>query len=199
MGDKTTSNNEQTFSDVIRGMQYAVNTAQEYLQQYQFELLTKYFEFEDGGAGKGKIGKPRMLDILLPSNRRVAVPKISIIPQSMLAIEELDMSFSVAIAHTEVKPFEEAAKRQAAGVNDESQSRSRLYVSFARRNPPAKGGFFNRDKNKEESIPQDGFDTIQVNIKFKSIELTEGAARIQDMLNLEIESREPPVVGGGKE
>jgi hypothetical protein len=114
----------------------------------------------------------------------------------MLAIDELDMSFSVAIASTEVKSFEEGAKKETAAINDESQSRSRFYVSFARRNPPPKGGFLGLGKDQSEH--QDVYDTIQVNIKFKSIELTEGAARIQDMLNLEIESREVPVDTGKK-
>lgn len=33
--------NTQTISDVIRGMQHAVNTAQEVLQDHQFRLMEK--------------------------------------------------------------------------------------------------------------------------------------------------------------
>ncbi|QQO10141.1 DUF2589 domain-containing protein [Breznakiella homolactica] len=170
MAEKNSSRAEQTFSDIIRGMQYAVNTAQETLQDHQFRLMEQYFDSD---------GNPHMMYIILPDGRRVDFPKIALIPQCLLGIEELEMSFSVAVARAEVKTFVNKAEE----VLPPETSRSSFLVAFARRKPspePEK----NSSKGKTEE-PADT-DTIEVKIKFKSIPLPEGASRIQDMLNLGI-------------
>jgi hypothetical protein len=164
----------QTFSDIIRGMQHAVNAAQETLQEHQFYLMQRYFNTEDGS--------PHMMWITLPGGRRINVPQITLIPQSLLAIEELEMSFAVAVAHSEVKTFEKDARETIEKKNKESAApvdepaRSSFQVAFARQ-PPSAG---------ENGAGPRSTDTIEVKIKFKTIPIPEGASRVQDMLNLEI-------------
>lgn len=157
----------QTFSDIIRGMQHAVNAAQETLQVHQFKLLQSYFNPEDGS--------PIMTWVTLPDGRRVDIPKISLIPQNMLAIEELEMSFSLSVSNSEVKKFENNIEE----VLPKEISRSSFQVGFARRDPQS------ISENKDSALSENGKkDTIDVKIKFKSIPLPEGAARVQDLLNL---------------
>ena len=77
---------EQTISDIIRGMQHAVNTAEDMLTAHQLEKLTEAFN-EDG--------TPKMRFITLPDGRKVYIPLVSLTPSSSLTISELEMEFSV--------------------------------------------------------------------------------------------------------
>jgi hypothetical protein len=111
----------------------------------------------------------------LPDGRKVDIPKISLIPQNMLAIEELEMSFSLSVSNSEVKKFENNIEE----VLPKEISRSSFQVGFARRDPQS------ISENKDSALSENGKkDTIDVKIKFKSIPLPEGAARVQDLLNL---------------
>jgi hypothetical protein len=163
---------DQTFSDIIRGMQYAVNEAQKTLQNYQYELMEKYFDTTTG--------EPVMRQITLSNNRVVYIPLITLLPQSLLAISELEMSFAVQIAHTEVKGFVENVENNAAIA----PPRSSFTVAFARRVSSALKG--KGKDGKENDAPPDNLDTIEVKIKFHAIDLPEGASRVLDMLNLDI-------------
>jgi hypothetical protein len=104
----------------------------------------------------------------------------------MLAIDDVDLKFAVTIAQSEVAPFEKAGKDAVDQMN--SESRSRFYVSFARRQRSQTDGTAENGESAR-AVPPDDADTVQVSIKFKALGLTEGAARLQDMLNLEIDSR----------
>ena len=73
--------NEQTISDIIRGMQHAVNTAEDMLTAHQIEKLTEAFN-EDG--------TPKMRFITLPDGRKVYIPLVSLTPSSSLSINELE-------------------------------------------------------------------------------------------------------------
>ncbi|MDR2784902.1 MAG: DUF2589 domain-containing protein [Treponema sp.] len=158
---------DQTFSDIIRGMQYAVNTAQETLQNYQFHQMQRYFR-EDG--------TPYTVFVILSDGRRVEIPQITLVPQSLLAIEELEMSFRVQVAHTDVKGgFSGEKKTPETAKTLAEPDRSSFQVQFARR--AVSGG-------EDGGGPDAG--TISVSIKFKSIPIPEGAARVLDSLNLDI-------------
>lgn len=100
--------NEQTISDIIRGMQHAVNTAEDMLTAHQLEKLTEAFN-EDG--------TPKMRFITLPDGRKVYIPLVSLTPSSNLTISELEMEFSVKVDNTITK-------------NDGKNERSAFSVSF---------------------------------------------------------------------
>jgi hypothetical protein len=165
---------DQTFSDIIRGMQYAVNTAQDTLQNQQFNQMRQYFQDD---------GTPHIMYINLSDGRRIYIPQITLVPQSLLAIDELEMSFSVQVAHTEVKDGLEPEKgeQQNNGKTAKGPDRSSFQVQFTR-----------RALAEEEGRQAPDMGTISVKIKFKSIPLPEGAARVLDALNLDIvESQQP--------
>lgn len=161
----------QTFSDIIRGMQYAVNTAQETLQEHQFHLMQRYFK-EDGS--------PHIVTVQLQEGRVLHIPQITLIPQNLLAIDELEMSFAVAVVRSEIKSFKQKAEDTlneiVSEAGPEAPARSSFTVAFAR----------NSLETADEKSAPSNLDTIEVRIKFKSIPLPEGASRIQDLLNLEI-------------
>jgi hypothetical protein len=160
---------DQTFSDIIRGMQYAVNTAQETLQNYQYEQMRQYFR-EDGS--------PYVVFVTLSDGRQIEIPQITLVPQSLLAIEELEMSFKVQVAHTDLRSGR-PPDTETPGVEKamKDTGRSSFQVQFGRR---AVSG----EEEGAGAGPESGM--ITVNIKFKSIPIPEGAARVLDSLNLDI-------------
>jgi hypothetical protein len=157
---------EQTFSDIIRGMQYAVNTAQETLQNYQYSQMKRYFNDD---------GSPLMVWVTLSDGRRLEIPQITLVPQNLLGISKLEMSFKVRVAHTEVKSSETAGDAAAPGGTMPDPNRSSFRVQFARSVP---GG--------EEDGDNAGPGYITVRIEFTAIPPPEGAARVLDALNMDI-------------
>jgi hypothetical protein len=147
-------------------MQHAVNTAQETLQSYQFSQMQRYFH---------KDGRPYIVWITLSDGRSIEIPQITLLPQSLLSIEELEMSFKVQVAHTEVKSSE-PEKQAPDGKTAQEPERASFQVQFARRIMPGEG--------EEKQGAEAG--TISVQIKFKAIPIPEGAARVLDALNLDI-------------
>jgi hypothetical protein len=91
---KTKPSMNHTLSDIMRGMQYSVNSAQEILEKHHLQLLNKYFS-EDGNpiTKKIKIGENKLLD----------VPLISVINQNSLCIDEMEVEFSAKINAIELK------------------------------------------------------------------------------------------------
>ncbi len=89
---------KQTFSDIIRGMQYAVNTAQEILEQHHIQLLNKYFDNN---------GIPITKQIKISNDKILDVPLISVINQNSLSIDEMEIEFNVRINSVELKELED--------------------------------------------------------------------------------------------
>lgn len=88
------SNEKQTLSDIMRGMQYSVNTAQEILEKHHIQLLNRYFS-EDGVAVTKQIK--------ISENKILDVPLISVVNQNSLCIDEMEIEFSAKINSIELK------------------------------------------------------------------------------------------------
>ncbi|HPW65762.1 MAG TPA: DUF2589 domain-containing protein [Salinivirgaceae bacterium] len=86
--------NKQTLSDIMRGMQYSVNTAQEILEKHHVKILNKYFNEE---------GVPITKRIKINDDKIIEVPLISIINLSSLNIDELVIRFKAKINSIELK------------------------------------------------------------------------------------------------
>lgn len=86
--------NDQTISDIIRGMQYAVNTAEDMLTARQLEKLSASFDAE---------GKPKMRFLALPDGRQIGIPVACLTPSKTLSIAEVDLEFSVKISESRIK------------------------------------------------------------------------------------------------
>ena len=77
-----------SFDDIIKGFQYAVNSAQEMLAPQQLEMFLKYFEPD---------GKPKPQTIVTPMNQEVQIPLVTLVPQHTLAIDEVSINFTTRI------------------------------------------------------------------------------------------------------
>lgn len=77
-----------SFDDIVKGFQYAVNSAQEMLATQQLEMFLKYFESD---------GKPRTQTIVTPMNQEVQIPLVTLVPQHTLAIDEVSINFTTRI------------------------------------------------------------------------------------------------------
>lgn len=146
-------NAPQTLSDLIRGLQYSVNTAMEMIETRNVELLGRYFSPQ---------GEPLTKRLNINDTTAVEVPLISIVNPSAINIKEVEMDFSVRIVFSEVRrkcPQEGFAAGDRAAQFDNRLKRSNLEISF--------------DGSKEAS-------RMQVHIKFESKPIPEGLARIID-------------------
>lgn len=146
----------QTFADIIRGMQYAVNTAHEMLERYHVTILNKYFDAE---------GHPEKKEVWLNSEKKLEIPLVTLINQSSLSIEEMEISFKAKIDGVIVK----SVKASETG-KDIDIDRTAFEMNFT---PSARDG-----------------NTVDVHIKFKSTQPPEGVARIVDEYNKILEPME---------
>lgn len=94
MNNKTPANEKHTLSDIARGVQHAVNTAQEILELHYVRLLGRYFD-EDNN--------PKMVRLRTAQDTIVEVPLISLISPHELKLDELTMGLSLRIDETKVK------------------------------------------------------------------------------------------------
>jgi len=85
---------KHTLSDMMRGMQHSVNTAQEILEKHHIQLLNKYFT-QDGFPISKKIN--------LGDGNILVVPLISLINQNSLTIDEMEIDFKAEINEIELK------------------------------------------------------------------------------------------------
>ena len=148
---------QQTFADIIRGMQYAVNTAHEMLERYHVALLNKYFDDE---------GHPETKAIWV-NDKHMNVPLITLINQSSLSIEELEICFKAKIDGVILK----SSKMPETGKDIEID-RSAFEMNFA---PSTRDG-----------------NTVDIRIKFKTTLQPEGVSRIVDEYNKLLEPVEMP-------
>ena len=119
--------NEQTISDIIRGMQYAVNTAEDMLTEHQLRKLEKGFH---------KDGTPKMRFFTLPDGRRGEIPEICLTPSSALSISEVELEFRVKVEESTTK----------SSGRDERSSMSVSIIGTERK------GLFCRKKEKPGTI-----------------------------------------------
>lgn len=179
--DPHVSEAQQTLSDIIRGMQHAVNTAQEILQDHQFELLSRYFDDD---------GHPHMVHVKTPDGQVVNIPVITLIPQNTLTIKELEMDFAVRIASSELKSFhpgkednsQDSKNRKSSGAASDSVQRSSFNVFFSglgKKHEEAKS-------EKNASASEEDTDVVRIKIQFVATEETEASARIREMLYKQI-------------
>lgn len=94
MNSKTPDNGKHTLSDMARGVQHAVNTAQEVLELHYVRLLARYFD-EDNN--------PKMVRLNVSNDSIIEVPLISLISPHELKLDELTMDLSLRIDETKIK------------------------------------------------------------------------------------------------
>ena len=105
----------QTLADIARGMQHAVNSAQEIGEQHYARMFSRYFD-DDGRA--------KMQKFVLPSGHTLDVPIISLMPLNGLILQKMQVQMAVRV--------EEAETKGAAGEGEHtSLTRTSFKVSFS--------------------------------------------------------------------
>lgn len=81
------------FSDILKGVQYAVNSVQEMLQAQQIQNLKKFWQENDGSpvCKKVKIG-----------DREVDIPLAELVSHNHLTIERIEVKFKLRIGDVEI-------------------------------------------------------------------------------------------------
>ena len=84
----------QTLSDVIRGMQYCVNTAAEITEQHYLSQLSEYFD-EDGN--------PVMFTYRSSTGQIVEIPVFTLMNHAELLLDEINIKMALPIKYSEIK------------------------------------------------------------------------------------------------
>ncbi|MBQ7158673.1 MAG: DUF2589 domain-containing protein [Treponema sp.] len=152
--------NAVDLSDVIRGMQDAVNEAQHILELHNLKSLQSFFH-EDG--------EPKTLEVHLTGDNYLEIPVLSLANHNSLVIDRLSMEFEAKIEQVGIKNAEDVldAITQDDSENDKKRKtekdRSAVFgIGFA-------GG-------------SEG-NTVKVKMEFASAQRAEGLSRILDEYN----------------
>lgn len=133
----------QTFSDLIRGLQYAVNTAQQMLSAHQQMLFNRYFE-EDGTP------YCRTVNV---ADKKLTVPYISLVNHQALGIDEIELEFKAQVDSTMLKD-----NTHRSADNPGSQvDRSSFEMSFAPCSSECKTNVMDVKVRFKQLEPPEGF------------------------------------------
>jgi hypothetical protein len=150
---KTNAQGEVDLSQIIRGMQHAVNEAQRTLEVHHLKSLLRFF-YEDG--------KPRTADFCLGGTRHMDVPLVSLANHEALRIEELEMAFKANIRNVTLKDMDELdalASKKGENLSGDEESGSAVFsVGFS-------------DPDRESG-------TVSVKIRFVAAKQPEGLSRV---------------------
>ena len=118
---------QQTLSDVIRGMQYCVNTAAEITEQHYLSQLSQYFD---------ETGNPVMFTYRNNRGEIVEIPVFTLMNHNELLLNEINVKMSLPIKYSELKKQEIEEK----ATEDYMVSRSAFYLDSLATSSKGKGG-----------------------------------------------------------
>ena len=117
----------QTLSDVIRGMQYCVNTAAEITEQHYLSQLSEYFD-EDGN--------PVMFTYRSSTGQIVEIPVFTLMNHAELLLYEINIKMALPIKYSEIKTEDV----ESNAIEDFKVSRSVFYLDNLSTSPKGKQG-----------------------------------------------------------
>lgn len=81
---------KQTFalSDILKGVQYAINSAQEMLHAQQVQNLMKFWQSNDGSPVTQKV---------LIGERELDVPLLTLVPHSHMEMDDVEIKFKAKV------------------------------------------------------------------------------------------------------
>lgn len=103
----------QTLSDIAKGIQHTVNTAQEVVEKYYIRLLDRYFDEQDN---------PKTMGINLSDDTSIDVPLIALVSPRGLELDELEVGMSLRVDGVK-------NKKEITKAGDEVQ-RASFQISF---------------------------------------------------------------------
>ena len=139
-----------SFLDIIRGIQHAVNAAQDMLQAQQLQSLQKFWDENNG--------KPVSKTIKV-NDGELSVPLVALLPHNHLGMDDVEIKFCAKI--------EDVDNMVAADVDSKDISAADLKLVL-------------------DDIKPGKDDTMQITIRFKAQDSTEGLSRLIDEYNKHI-------------
>jgi hypothetical protein len=146
-------------SDVVRGMQHAVNEAQKTLEAHELKSLLRFF-YEDGD--------PKTIDLHLKDDKHLEIPLVALANHNSLKIENLTMEFEALIEQvgiSDADDLNDALKKSNSldgkDLDDDDEQNNSAVFSI---------GFSGQPRSN----------TIKVKIEFTSAGQPEGLSRIVD-------------------
>lgn len=129
-----------SFDDIVKGFQYAVNSAQEMLATQQLEMFLNYFNGD---------GTPKSQTVVTPMGGQVQIPLVTLVPHHALAIDEVTINFTTRINRVSTQEFQGALLQGKKGPAVEHVGLE-MDVSSTK----AKSGDLVRVTIKFKSVPQ---------------------------------------------
>ncbi len=161
-GDAAAKKSSVDLSDVVRGMQHAVNEAQKTLEAHNLKSLLRFF-YEDGD--------PKTIDLHLKDDKHLEIPLVALANHNSLRIENLTMEFEALI--------------EQVGISDVDDLRDALKKS----NSLDGKDLDDSDETNNPAVFSIGFsgqphsNMLKVKIEFASASQPEGLSRIVDEYN----------------
>ncbi len=164
-------------SDVIKGMQRAVNEAERMLEMHNLRSLRNFFH-EDGD--------PKTLELHLAEDNYLEVPVLALANHNSLVLDKLTMEFEAKIEQVGISDAEDLLKAVqkngtvASAEEEENSGRKNDKNDGERKMPP---------KAERNAVFSIGFagepnsNSLKVKLEFSSVKQTEGLSRILDEYN----------------
>ncbi|WP_176893220.1 MULTISPECIES: DUF2589 domain-containing protein [Fusobacterium] len=146
------SQNDQSLSDITRGLLYSANAAQQILNNHYIESIAKYFD-EDGN--------PIMYNFKVQDNKKASIPLLALTEPKGLRLKEIEIDLNVRIDEGKVKTKD--------GIPEEDEVRYADRTSFEVTLAPTSDNTKGRTSNN-----------IGIKLKFEEQDNPEGIERIMD-------------------
>lgn len=144
--------NNQSLSDITRGLLYSANAAQQILNNHYIESISKYFD-EDGN--------PIMYNFKINDEKEASIPMIALTEPKGLRLKEIEIDLNVRI--------DEGIVKEKDGVPENEKIRNAARTSFEVTLAPSSDETKGRTAN-----------TIGIKLKFEEQTNPEGIERIMD-------------------
>lgn len=143
-----------SFTDIMNGLQYAVNSAQDILQNHQLQSLTRLFSTTNDGNGKSFVSQQIKL-----GDRVVDVPLIALISHHYLAMDNVEIKFKAKVGSVESQNVLKNELTDNMLMSSPNQANLQMQMS---------------------GIKPDANDVMEVSVNFKVQETPESISRIID-------------------
>lgn len=166
-------------SQVIRGMQHAVNEAQRTLEVHHLKSLLRFFYAD---------GDPKSVDLHLGGTKHIDIPLVTLANHNSLKIDELEMEFKARIEEVSVKDLDELKQilsENGGSLPSESDDASDAATTKLDGASSDEEGSATFNIGFSSTVPRGeaAGNVIGVRIKFLSADQPEGLSRIIDEYN----------------
>lgn len=122
--DEEKADSTNSFIDIMNGLQYAVNSAQEILQNHQLQSLTRLFS-----ATNDKNGKSFLFQQIHLGDRIVDVPLIALVSHHYLAMDNVEIKFKAKVGSVESQEVAQNGLADNLLMSSHSQANLQMQMS----------------------------------------------------------------------